>query len=1071
MDKQEVRVVPIPNEESPTPSFPSNSKYRFTAINSASVRVLILCLAAVAFINAPALLGRLLAATAPPRIDVTASSLSTTSIGLNWRLVNVTNVSSVQIYRSLSQDNGFVLIRSAAANVTTHTDVGLTPGTTYFYQLKAISTLGTQQALSDIVSAKTLGGAPTPTATPTPAPTTTPTPTPTATPTPIPTATPTPAPTATPLPTPIPPGNLPGIYVTTNGSPSGDGSQARPLDIATAFTYGKSPAKPGDTIWIRGGTYKANEFRCSVRGTASAPITIRAYPGERVILDVPLNAWAVLIPESEWTYFWGLELTCSDPDRTQTRPAGVNIYGPNTKFINLIIHDTGVAVGMWTPATDSEMYGCIIYRNGWQAPSGDRGHGHGIYAQNETGVKTMTDNIVFNQYGYGIHAYTENGAIKGFHIEGNTIFGNGSPAYPSNSDYNNILIGGLQPSERVEIVNNYLYHPLNLQNTTNLGLFYSAKNNKDVVLRDNYMAGGSVVSWIQEWQSVAVTGNTMIGTQNLVTLGLPSGVPSSSYNWNNNTYQEATTAANPTPFLFSGGLGFTSYNFNTWKQASGFDSASQYTLKSNGQPSGVKTFVRPNRYEAGRANVTIYNWDKNPTVDVDLSGVLPNGMRYEVRNVNDYFGAPVATGTYNGQPVRIPMPNTDPGPVFGAFVVLPATSASAPPATPTPTPTPAPTPTPKPSPTPTPTPVPTPTPTPTPPGSTPVTSTTALPLESEEKRLLELISQYRLQRGRSPLGTSISLTKASDFLAREMASWNYTDTIDLAGRGPVERVRDYGFQGGAASIPEDALVFSGSASATDVFNSWKASALGRILLMTPEWKVAGVGRSLSATTNRWQWNVTFAAYWDATVPLAGEDEEGRIDNNELIRTRPPSAAMLEAHRFSGYGDDGYSYNPVHCDEDSEPRNCWRDPPPANSRLDEVSLAENFVGLWKVMYSINSIGIVHANYDDWDKTGFTMELQINPNGTWIMRGYRILQTPPSVESGTWTLTHIADRNEEVINFIRAGTLPRATIRAHITADQLTFFAIDGGGIMKNFLRGVNADDNNKDDPQVIFVPKQ
>ncbi|MBL8188651.1 MAG: hypothetical protein JNK38_11620, partial [Acidobacteria bacterium] len=45
------------------------------------------------------------------------------------------------------------------------------------------------------------------------------------------------------------------------------------------------------------------------------------------------------------------------------------------------------------------------------------------------------------------------------------------------------------------------------------------------------------------------------------------------------------------------------------------------------------------------------------------------------------------------------------------------------------------------------------------------------------------------------------------------------------------------------------------------------------------------------------------------------------------------------------------------------------------------------------------------------------------------------------------------------------------RAHVVAGQLTLFAIDGGGSMKNFLRGVTADDNNKDDPQVIFVPKQ
>ena len=32
------------------------------------------------------------------------------------------------------------------------------------------------------------------------------------------------------------------------------------------------------------------------------------------------------------------------------------------------------------------------------------------------------------------------------------------------------------------------------------------------------------------------------------------------------------------------------------------------------RPTGTKVFVRPNKYEPGRANITIYNWDKAATV-------------------------------------------------------------------------------------------------------------------------------------------------------------------------------------------------------------------------------------------------------------------------------------------------------------------------------------------------------------------------------------------------------------------------------------------------------------------------
>jgi hypothetical protein len=192
----------------------------------------------------------------------------------------------------------------------------------------------------------------------------------------------------------------------------------------------------------------------------------------------------------------------------------------------------------------------------------------------------------------------------------------------------------------------------------------------------------------------------------------------------------------------------------------------------------------------------------------------------------------------------------------------------------------------------------------------------------------------------------------------------------------------------------------------------------------------------------------------------------------LIRTRPPSASLIEDHRFSGYGDDGKAYGPVHCDLDSSPRICWHDPPPqGNLRLDEPSAPENLIGTWKVTFAINALGIVHANYDEWDRTGYVMEFQINADGTWTMKGYRAFQSPPALESGTWNLSHDAARNEEIVTFVRQGSLPRSTIRIHAAPGQLTFFATDGGGLMKNFLRNVIADDDNNDDPQFIFLPKQ
>jgi hypothetical protein len=69
----------------------------------------------------------------------------------------------------------------------------------------------------------------------------------------------------------------------------------------------------------------------------------------------------------------------------------------------------------------------------------------------------------------------------------------------------------------------------------------------------------------------------------------------------------------------------------------------------------VQTFVRPNRYEAGRANVVVYNWDLKDQVAVDVSSVLTVGDAFEIRDAQNYFDEPVLRGTYKGGPILLPM--------------------------------------------------------------------------------------------------------------------------------------------------------------------------------------------------------------------------------------------------------------------------------------------------------------------------------------------------------------------------------------------------------------------------------
>jgi len=126
-------------------------------------------------------------------------------------------------------------------------------------------------------------------------------------------------------------------------------------------------------------------------------------------------------------------------------------------------------------------------------------------------------------------------------------------------------------------------------------------------------------------------------------------------------------------------------NLSGWQVTAGYDQHSTLTTSASGKPSTNLVFVRPNQYEAGRANIVIYNWQQLAAVPVDVSSILRGNDQYEVRNVQDFFGAPVLKGIYQGGTLAIPMTAVTPpvplggwpgptppptGPEFNAFVVL-----------------------------------------------------------------------------------------------------------------------------------------------------------------------------------------------------------------------------------------------------------------------------------------------------------------------------------------------------------------------------------------------------------------
>jgi len=467
------------------------------------------------------------------------------------------------------------------------------------------------------------------------------------------TGTPAPAPSPAPSPSPAPtPGELKGHIVSPTGTSSGDGTAAKPWDLRTALSH-PSKVKAGDTIFVRGGTYRGI-FTSTLTGTSSAPIVVRAAHGERATIDANGGSGTILKINGGDAVFWGLEVTDSRRTITGKRGSGVELYGPRTKLVNMVIHDaTENGVGFWTSATDAEIYGSLIYNNGFQSP--ERGSGHGIYSQNKSGVKRIVDNVVFNQYGWGVHIYgSTTASLVGYHVEGNTVLNNG--AISSVGGQNNVLIGGGSPASNITVTNNVVYRSPSYSGVgMRLGYQASPAWNQDVTVRNNVVFDRGQALIIGNWRNAKVSGNTLAGYL-LATLTVADPAVVGAYDWRDNTH---LGSAGSTSWMF----GTTRYTWADWRSRSRIGGSDRVSST----PSTPQVIVRPNRYEAGRANIVVVNWSGAGSASADVSGVLKAGDAYEIRDAQNFYGPVVATGTYSGGSISLSLsPRAPAAPINGA---------------------------------------------------------------------------------------------------------------------------------------------------------------------------------------------------------------------------------------------------------------------------------------------------------------------------------------------------------------------------------------------------------------------
>lgn len=421
---------------------------------------------------------------------------------------------------------------------------------------------------------------------------------------------------------PPPSAHRPGrsFYVSPHGRAGAPGTRARPWDIQSALA-GKHDVRPGDTIWLRGGTFRHPDRRNGARGwtvhlngAPDAPITVRACPGERVTLDGALSLGCDA--PASYVWLWGLELVASDMRDHTYEPAanrdalvgpggGVELRdAPGCRMINLVIHHTYQAISCWVGALDCEMYGCVIYDNGWMAS--DRGDGHGIYTQNRVSRKVISDCIITTGQGFGqapVHAYGSRRAwVNGYTVSRNILY---APAQRKER----LLVGGERDGAHGNSVIGNLCYNVSIQ------LGYTGAGNRRGSVADNLVYRGRITA--QNYLDVGMFRNTVVDGR-----------------------------------IRADGCGAVRQEGNR-------------VFDRSGLPSRPLVKIIPNRYELGRANIAIFNWRRHPYVAVNLGAVLKPGDRFCLMDPEAMYGRPICTGVYSGAPVQVPAPSE-----FVAYVLL-----------------------------------------------------------------------------------------------------------------------------------------------------------------------------------------------------------------------------------------------------------------------------------------------------------------------------------------------------------------------------------------------------------------
>jgi len=248
------------------------------------------------------------------------------------------------------------------------------------------------------------------------------------------------------------------LYVSLNGFDNNPGSLSQPF---ATINHGVSLLQPGDTLYIRGGTYAESLLSTIPGGTSwSAAVTIATYPGETVTLLPNAGPDSVLYfsaASEKYIIVQGLIIDATNVNHDAVKITYSSGAGASSHLrlqndeIKNAHNGSGVLVtndpSMGDNTDYNEFIHCAIHDNGSNSLE------HGLYLNSNHNLIDGCD--VYNNGGYGIHFYKDStgsnsadvsdNVVRNNRVHDNGIFGNNGSAGilfsngDSNLAYNNIV--------------------------------------------------------------------------------------------------------------------------------------------------------------------------------------------------------------------------------------------------------------------------------------------------------------------------------------------------------------------------------------------------------------------------------------------------------------------------------------------------------------------------------------------------------------------------------------------------------------------------------------------------------